>query len=112
MSAKYDPDLYALKAELCKTFADPKRLMILEELRSGEETVGDLAEAISVPHAVASRHLAVLRERGAVLTRREGTSVFYSLADTRIGEACQLVHQVLLGLMERNRALAERVMRA
>ena len=112
MSGKYDRDLYALKAELCKTFADPKRLMILEELRDGEKTVGDLADAISVPHAVALRHLAVLRDRDAVVARREGTSVFYSLADARIGEACQLMHQVLLGRMERNRALAERVMGA
>ena len=110
--AYYDTELYILKAELCKTFADPKRLMIIEELRSGERSVGELAERLSVPHAVASRHLAILRERGAVRTRRDGTNVFYSLSDPRIGEACQLVHQALLGLMERNRELAEKVMRS
>ncbi|HEY31787.1 MAG TPA: helix-turn-helix transcriptional regulator [Dehalococcoidia bacterium] len=108
----YDTELYLLKAELCKTFADPKRLMIIEELRNGEKSVGELAERLSVPHAVASRHLAILRERGAVRARRDGTSVFYSLSDPRIGEACQLVHQALLGLMERNRELAEKVIRS
>ena len=110
MPGKYDQELYALKAELCKTFADPKRLMILEELRDGERTVGELAQALDVPHSAASRHLSVLRERGAVITRREGTSIYYSLTDKSIGEACQLVHKVLLGLMERNRVLAEKVM--
>ena len=110
MTANYNTELYTLKAELCKTFSDPKRLMIIEELRAGEKTVGDLAQALSVPHAVASRHLSILRDRGVVKTRREGTSIFYSLVDPRIGEACQLVHQVLLGQIERNRELAEKVM--
>ena len=111
MLSKYDQDLFALKADLCKTFSDPKRLMIIEELRHGEKIVGDLADALGVAHAVASRHLAVLRDRGVVSTRREGTSIFYSLTDDRIGQACQMVHDVLIGLMERNRALAEKVMR-
>ena len=106
----YDAELYSLKAELCKTFADPKRLMIIEELQGGERSVGELAKNLSVPHAVASRHLAVLRERGAVRSRRDGTNVYYSLADPRIGEACGLVHQVLMGMMERNRKLAEKIM--
>ena len=106
----YDKELYALKAELCKTFADPKRLMIIEELQGGERSVGELAGKLSVPHAVASRHLAVLRERGAVRSRRDGTNIYYSLTDPRIGEACGLVHQVLMGMMERNRELAEKMM--
>jgi ArsR family transcriptional regulator len=108
----YDTELYALKAELCKTFADPKRLMIIEELQSGEKSVGELAEKLSVPHAVASRHLAILRERGAVKFRREGTNIYYSLTDPRIGEACRLVHQVLMGMMERNRELADKMIRS
>ena len=105
----YDIELYTLKAELCRTFADPKRLMIIEELQGGERSVGKIAENLSVPHAVASRHLAVLRERGAVKSRRDGINVYYSLADPKIGEACGLVHQVLMGMMERNRELAEKI---
>ena len=108
----YNTELYVLKAELCKTFADPKRLMIIEELQSGERSVGELAEKLSVPHAVASKHLAVMRERGVVRSRRNGTNAYYSLTDPRIGEACQLVHQVLMGMMERNRELAEKMMRS
>ena len=107
----YDTELYAMKAELCKTFADPKRLMLIEELQGGERSVGELAEKLSVPHAVASRHLAILRERGVVRFRRDGTNIYYSLVDPRIGEACRLVHQVLMGMMERNKELAEKVMR-
>jgi len=108
----FNQELYERKAGLCKTFADPKRLMIMEALDEGERSVGELAELIGVPHAVASRHLAVLRERGVVTSRREGTTVFYRLTDRRIAQACRLVQEVLMGLMERNRDLAEKIMRA
>ena len=102
-------ELYRLKAELCKTFADPNRLIIIEELRSGEKSVGDLVRILEIRQAAVSRHLAVLRERGVVQSRREGNSIFYSLTDAKIGEACDLVHKILLNQVEKNRQLAERL---
>jgi len=107
--ARYNLELYELKAELCKTFADAKRLIIIEELRRGETTVGELAKILELPQAVVSRNLAILRDKGVVQFRREGTSVYYSLSDPKIGDACEMVHQILLDQMEKNRALAERL---
>ena len=109
MSKKYNSELYKLKAELCKTFADPKRLLIINELRDGEKAVGELANSLEISQAVISRHLAILRERGVVTPRREGTNVFYSLADPQIGDACDLVHQVLLNQIEKNRELSDKL---
>lgn len=106
---RHNLELYKLKAELCKTFSDPKRLIIINELRSGEKSVSDLSRVLEINQAVVSRHLAILRERGVVLPRREGTNVYYSLADHKIGEACDLVHEVLLNQIEKNRALSERL---
>ena len=102
-------ELYKLKAELCKTFSDPKRLIIISELRSGEKSVGDLARVLQISQAVVSRQLAILREKGVVLPRREGTNVYYSLTDPKIGEACDLVHEVLLNQIGKNRELSERL---
>jgi DNA-binding transcriptional ArsR family regulator len=107
--ARRNLELYALKAELCKTFADAKRLIIIEELRAGETTVGELARILEFPQAVVSRNLAILRDKGIVQFRREGTSVYYSLSDPKIGDACEMVHQILLDQMEKNRELAERL---
>ena len=104
-----DMELFKLKAELCKTFADPKRLIIMNELRDGEKTVGDLAQMLGAPQAVVSRHLAVLRNRGVVQPRRAGKNIYYSLTDPKISEACDLVHQVLLNQMEKNKELADRL---
>ena len=98
--------LFKLQAEICHTLADPTRLMILHELRRDEMSVGQLKEALSLPQSNVSRHLAVLRERGSVRTRRDGTSIYYSLSDSKIATACDLVREVLEGRMSRTRDLA------
>ena len=111
MSEKYNQELFELKAELCKTFSDPKRLMIISELRGGEKSVGSLADSLGLPQAVVSRNLAILRNRGIVQARRAGVNVFYSLSDRRIVEACDLVHQILLQQVERNREMADKLVK-
>ena len=97
--------LFKLQADICQTLADQTRLMILHELRDGEKSVGQLVSNLELPQANVSRHLAILRERGIVLTRRDGTSIYYSLSDPKIAEACDLVRQVLEGHLTRTRHL-------
>lgn len=109
MPSEFDLKIFKLKAELSKTFSDPKRLMIINELRNGEKQVGELAQALDIPQAVVSRQLSILRNSGVVVPRREGTSVYYSLADMKIIEACDLVHEVLLNHLARNREVAEKM---
>jgi ArsR family transcriptional regulator len=111
MSEKYDMDLYKLKAELCKTFSDPKRLIIISELRGGEKSVGELVTELQIPQASVSRHLAILRHRGVVQARREGVSIFYSLTNPKIIEACDIVHEVLRDQMARNKEIADKFKR-
>jgi ArsR family transcriptional regulator, virulence genes transcriptional regulator len=107
MTSEYDMELFKLKAETSKLFTDPKRLMIINELRSGEKQVGDLAQRLTMPQAVVSRQLALLRHGGVVQHRREGTNVYYCLSDMKIIEACDLVHEVLLNRLAKNREFAE-----
>ncbi|HJX13705.1 MAG TPA: metalloregulator ArsR/SmtB family transcription factor [Dehalococcoidales bacterium] len=109
MPENYNLELYKLKAELCKTFSDPTRLMIIHELRGGEKTVGDLVAALESPQAVISRHLAVLRGKGIVVARREGVNMYYRLTSNRIVDACDIVHEVLLEQVARNRDIAEKL---
>ena len=107
MPSEYDMELFKLKAEMSKLFSDPKRLMIINELRNGEMLVGDLAQKLKMPQAVASRQLALLRNGGVVTPRRDGTNVYYSLTDVKIIEACDIVHQVLLNRLAKNREFAD-----
>jgi ArsR family transcriptional regulator len=95
----FDPDLetYRLHAELCKVLTDPKRLALLDALRSGDRSVGELAAAIGATLANTSQHLAVMRAAGLVEGQRDGTTIRYRIAEPAITAACDIVH----GIVER-----------
>ena len=86
---------FRLHAEICKVLTDPKRLLILDGLRAGDRSVGELAEQIGVTLANTSQHLAVLRSAGLVDGRRSGTTVVYRLAEPAILEACDVIHAIV-----------------
>jgi ArsR family transcriptional regulator len=88
-------EINELHARVCKGLADPKRLLIINELRDGPRPVGDLAEALGVSQPNVSRHLAVLRDRGFVTTERFGSSVHYALASPKILQAMDLLREFM-----------------
>ena len=73
-----------LQATILKALANPTRLEILHALANGPVGVGRMAEALGLTQPNVSQHLAVLRGQGIVATRRDGASVLYSIADTRL----------------------------
>ena len=98
-------DIFELHADLCKTLSNPKRLMILALLAKKEMSVGEIAEVIAVPLSNVSQHLSLLKAQSLVRTRKDGQTVYYSLSDRRIIEACTLIRSVLLDKMkERGRS--------
>ncbi len=94
-NAQVDKRIYKLHAELCKTLANPTRLRILGLLRDGEKSVGELAALTGVRQATISQHLAVLRQRRVVSTRKDGVNIFYKIANPKIVHACDLIREVL-----------------
>jgi ArsR family transcriptional regulator len=80
-----DPErLRRFKADFFKALTHPTRIAILELLREGPLSVGDLSEAIGVPGSAVSQQLAILRGRGIVDTVRAGTTVRYSVPDPEV----------------------------
>ncbi len=90
-----DESFYCLHSEVCKTLANPKRQMILESLRDGEISVGEIAARTKIPQATLSQHLSILRARGVVNTRRSGSSIYYSIANPKILQAFDLITEVM-----------------
>lgn len=84
-----------LHARVCKALADPTRLLIINELRDGPRSVGDLAEALGISQPNVSRHLAMLRDRGFVTAERFGSSVHYALASPKILRAMDLLREFM-----------------
>ena len=73
--------LRRFKAELFKALSHPGRVKMLEALRTGEKTVGELQALLDDEPGSASQHLALLRTRNIVVARKEGNNIFYSVRD-------------------------------
>ncbi|MFN8621663.1 MAG: metalloregulator ArsR/SmtB family transcription factor [Chloroflexota bacterium] len=78
-------------AAVSRALADPKRLCVVEILATGERSVSELSREASCQIPNMSQHLAVLRSAGLVTTRRDGSTVFYRLADPRVLDAYRLI---------------------
>lgn len=99
--------IYRLHAELCQTLANEKRLEILSVLSEGEKTVKELTEFLGLRQANLSQHLAILRQKGVVRTRKEGVSICYRVANPKMIEACNLIREVLFEQLKETEELAK-----
>ena len=88
---KLTPQTIDLVAERFRTLGEPMRLRLLETLRSGEHSVGDLVERTGGGQANVSKHLQILLAGGLVARRKEGTTVLYHLADPSVFQLCDIV---------------------
>jgi ArsR family transcriptional regulator len=83
----------AQAASYLKTLAHEGRLMILCHLTTGEKSVGELEVLLGIRQAAVSQMLARLREERLVSTRREGKTVYYSLADSRTRNVIGMLYE-------------------
>ena len=74
-------ELRRFKAEIFQALAHPTRIAIVEMLRDGELSAGQLIDRLELEQANASQHLGVLRAKQIVVNRKEGNQVFYSIRD-------------------------------
>ena len=95
---QYDPDrLRQFKAEFFKALAHPVRIAILEHLRDGARSVGELQVLTGVAGSSVSQQLAVLRSRGIVVPQRAGTTIRYHTADPQIYALLDGARQIFYG---------------
>ena len=87
--------LFAFHADMCKMLSSPIRLKVIHSLRDKEKSVNELARLCHVPQATLSQHLGLMRQRGMLVTRKEGTTVFYRLANPKMIEAFDLMREIL-----------------
>ena len=89
------PSKTDLQAKLFRGFGDPSRLGILDALRNGPLTVGEIVEATGLSQPNVSNHLGCLRDCGLVVAEQEGRYVTYHLSDDRVGEVLALAESLL-----------------
>ena len=86
-------DSAAEAEELLKAMANRHRLVILCQLIDGERSVGELASILELRDANVSQHLALLRKDGLVSTRREGQTIWYSIASEPARKLIETLYQ-------------------
>lgn len=106
--AKIDMRIYEMQAEVSKTLANPIRLAILHSLRDREKTVNELVEIIGVSQSNLSQHLAIMRQKQILETRRQGSNVYYRVSNPDINKACDMVRAVLLDQLRQKQELADK----
>jgi DNA-binding transcriptional ArsR family regulator len=80
--------------QLLKAMANPTRLMVLCQIADGEKSVGELERAIGLSQSGLSQHLAVLRSKDLVTTRRDAQTIYYSLSSQEAGAVMATLYQV------------------
>lgn len=86
--------LHRFKAEFFKALAHPARLVILEHLRTGEHSVQELQAALELDQSSVSQHLAVLRNKNIVDSRKEGTLVYYRVRDAMVFQLLDVAREI------------------
>ena len=97
------PEMIELVAERFRALAEPARLHIMQALRGGEQTVGELVDASGFATANVSKHLQLLHATGFVTRRKEGLYVYYGLAGKDVFRLCDLMCGRLAAETERRR---------
>ena len=85
------PDLVELIARRFRVLGEPMRIGLLDHLREGEATVGELSQTMNASQQNISKHLAVLTDAGMLARRKEGNHVFYRIADEGVLTLCEQV---------------------
>ncbi len=99
--------IHRIKAEFFRTLGHPSRVRILELLKGGEMTVGDLQAELGIDSSGTSQHLGVMRRQGILEARKEGTSVHYSVRDPRVFQMLESARQVIGSHLEEANALLD-----
>lgn len=95
LAMPFSDPIYTLKADFFRVLGHPARIRILELLREGERSVGDLQAALALDSGGTSQHLAALKRHGLLESRRERTNVYYSVRDPRLFHLLEVARQVL-----------------
>ncbi len=99
--------IYSYHAEMCKVFSHPKRLELINTIRDKEMSAGELVERLYLTPANLSQHLAMMRERHILVSRKDGNVVYYRITNPRLLEAFDMLREILFEQIRQDAALIQ-----
>lgn len=100
-----DDEIFERQAQICKAFAHPGRLRILDLLGQGERGVSELQKELGISKTSLSQQISILKSAGVLSTRRNGKQIYCSLAIPEVKQACHLIREVLRAQIAANHRL-------
>jgi ArsR family transcriptional regulator len=97
--------IYEKQVGICKAFANPTRLRMLDLIALGTSAAADLQKQLGISKANLSQHMVVLKAAGVIATHREGKKVYCQLAIPEIKQACEMIRGVLRAQIRKGRQL-------
>ncbi len=97
--------IYQVKAEFFKTLAHPARIRVLELLRDGDRTVGELIPEVGIEASHLSQQLGIMRRANLVQSRKDGATVVYSVSNPMIFELLDVAKKILTSSLAETRDL-------
>lgn len=104
-------ELRKFKAEIFRALAHPTRIAIVEILREGELSAGEIMERLGLEQANVSQHLTVLRARQVLLNRKEGNQVFYQLRDPALIKVLDILKRYFYSQLAETQTMLEEIRR-
>jgi ArsR family transcriptional regulator, virulence genes transcriptional regulator len=101
-----------MQADVCKIFANDKRLEIINLLKDKEMSNSELMQKTGLAKVNMSQHMNVLKSKGVIVSRREGVQLYYRIANPKIIQACNLMREVLLEQLVEKEKTASRLIKA
>ena len=102
-----DDEIFERQAQICKAFAHPGRLRILDLLGKGERGISELQRELGLSKTSLSQQISILKSAGVLQTRRNGKQIYCSLAIPEVKDACQLIREVLRAQLAASHRLRE-----
>lgn len=99
-------------SSLLKAMANPTRLMVLCQIAHGERSVSELEQAVGLSQSALSQHLAVLRAKRLVTTRRAGQTILYSLASLEAVSVMATLYEIFCRSTEKRASARNRAKKA
>ena len=83
-----------IATDLLKLLGHPDRLMVLCQLKAGEQSVGELSSNLGIKQSPLSQHLARMRHEGVVESRRDAQTIYYSISGEKVSKVVGLLYEL------------------
>ncbi len=101
--------IFELQADVCKALGHPLRIEIIDLLQENECCFSDILEETGGLKSNLSQHLSIMTKKGILKMRREGKCNYYSLSTKKVAQACQLMREVLINNLEKQKNILENI---